>query len=224
MLPAPQAIPHPAQLLGSLEGSMHTWVQHSPSPPLGSAHAVSSLDAEHEVTAHRPAPATHVCPALQSADPGWGQRFTEPFGRVQLEPWQAVVLGQTSPQPPQLSGSRLMSTQACPQQIPEPEPPSGKQGAPTVPSCVQSTTTQLCDWQLSNGGQLFPQLPQLAGSEVGSEHPLPQQFWLGGHALEQVPQLLGSDVVSVQLPPQHWLLPGHWFPHPPQLAGSVVTS
>jgi hypothetical protein len=154
-----------------------------------------------------------------------------PLGHWQLPETHDRPPEHTELQEPQLALSVEVFTQSCPQAI--------------VPGrhCVAHAPARQ-SWPAE---QVWPHVPQLAGSASRSAHVEAQAVWVPGHTqwpagqtkpgmqlVPQLPQLARSVWMSTQIPPQGNWLRGHLqlpptqavppvqvTPHEPQLPGSV---
>jgi hypothetical protein len=151
-----------------------------------------------------------------------------------LETHVSPVIGHGMLQPPQFSGSLVVSTHPAEQQVVAPV----QAGPPLqLPGDVQVLATHV-----SPGGQATLQPLQLLGSLVvsvqpdgqhvsdpvhgapplhdsGGWHCEPEQVSPGGHGMLQPPQFSGSLVVSLQPDAQHCCVPVHAGPPLHAVAG-----
>jgi hypothetical protein len=264
-LPGGQAKPHEPQFWESLVVSLqpdlqHVWVPAQAGPPLQDwvQRPITQLLPGAQVTPQKPQllgsllSSTHTPPQLTVG--AWQimpPQAPPPSVNSQQAPfWQTLKPGgQTTPQPPQLLMSLVVSTQVVPalQQVSTPGQPVIVQFPVVI---VQKPLTQE-----SPPGQTLPQKPQLLGSlPVLTSQPsgiLPSQsakpglqaviaqaaLWhevdplgTGPQAMPQPPQLLSSAVTLAQRTPQQTCVPGqpvapqgptHWPPEQLSPAGQT---
>jgi hypothetical protein len=169
--PGAQAMPHPPQLSGSVSMSVHPLAQHCSAPRHGGW-------------------PLHVVPGMQLLSEHW------------------LPGGQTSPHPPQLFGSVVVSVHPSAQHCSMPS----HGGRPLQETLLVQTPPE----HVAPGGQTSPHPPQLSGSLSTSVHPLAQHCktpWQG------IPP--SQPVGGVHSPATQEKPPGQGSPHPPQLFGSV---
>jgi hypothetical protein len=223
--PSGQRIPQPPQSNGSLVVSSHPSGQHVWVPVQAGPPWQVTID-WHLLATHRspgeqkmPQPPQSNGSLVVSSHPS-GQHVCDP---VQAGPplhvafdWQRLPMhtspgGQTSPQPPQSRGSRVVSSHPSGQHVSDPV-----QAGPPLHVVV--------DWQrlpaqVSPGGHTMPQPPQLVGSLCVLVQPSAQHVWVPVHAGSPWQLIPPWQTLSMQV----W--PGaQACPHTPQLAGSLEVS
>lgn len=120
-------------------------------------------------------------------------------GQPQWPEAQIWPAAHAVPQPPQLAGSTLVSTQLWPHKV------------VPVPQVVMHPPIEHT-WPVEHA---LPHLPQLAGSLESVEQTAPHRLWVAGHAEAASPVATSMALASTPPPVVDPLL---LLPHPPPIA------